>query len=151
VLEETGINPSSLVLEITESAVLDDPQRANETLKALKQLGVKLALDDFGTGYSSLSYLKQFPIDVLKIDKSFISDLHVSEKEAALTGATIALGQRLRLRIVAEGIESADQLHHLQGLHCDEGQGFLFSQPLSRTDLDRFLQANVERQSAKVA
>jgi EAL domain-containing protein (putative c-di-GMP-specific phosphodiesterase class I) len=102
-----------------------------------------LALDDFGTGYSSLTYLKQFPIDVLKIDKSFINDLHLSEKEMALAGATIALGQKLRLRIVAEGIERAAQLEHLQGLNCEFGQGFLFSQPLTREDLDRYMDENV--------
>ena len=150
VLEDSRIDPSYLILEITESVVLEDPERAQETLKALKQLGVKLALDDFGTGYSSLTYLKRFPIDVLKIDKSFIDDLNLSERETALTGATIALGQKLRLSIVAEGIERADQLQHLLELNCEFGQGFLFSQPLTRPALDTYMD-NMLGEKAAVA
>ncbi|HEU0073307.1 MAG TPA: EAL domain-containing protein [Dehalococcoidia bacterium] len=151
VLAETQAPPGHLVLEITESAMLEDPESAEATLTALKQLGVKLALDDFGTGYSSLTYLKRFPIDVLKIDKSFITDLHVSEREAALTGATIALGQKLNLQIVAEGIETTGQLQHLRDLDCDEGQGFLFSHPLTHEELDSFMDANMRVDTADAA
>jgi EAL domain-containing protein (putative c-di-GMP-specific phosphodiesterase class I) len=151
VLAETQARPGDLVLEITESAVLEDPDGAEATLKALKQLGVKLALDDFGTGYSSLTYLKRFPIDVLKIDKSFITDLHVSDREAALTSATISLGQKLRLRIVAEGIETTDQLQHLRDLDCDEGQGFLFSHPLTHQELDSYMDASMRTDQASAA
>ena len=140
IIQAAGIDPSWLVLEITESAVLDDPERALQAINALKDLGIKLALDDFGTGYSSLSYLKQFPIDILKIDKSFISDIYISERETALTGATIALGQKLKLRIVAEGIERNDQLEHLKSLDCELGQGFLFSEPLLRSELDQYME-----------
>jgi len=136
-----SVDPRRLLLEITESAVLEEPERGVKALHELKALGVSLALDDFGTGYSSLSYLKDLPIDVLKIDRSFIGNIASSKKEALLTEATIALGHQFGLRIVAEGIEHPDQLEKLIELQCEFGQGFLFSPPLTREELDKFVEA----------
>jgi diguanylate cyclase (GGDEF)-like protein/PAS domain S-box-containing protein len=138
-LDAQEIDPRRLLLEITESAVLDDPIRSMLTLQKLKELNVSLALDDFGTGYSSLSYLKDFPIDVLKIDQSFIEDIALSQKDALLTSATITLGHELGLRVIAEGIERPEQLAKLIELNCEFGQGYLFSKPLAKEDLDKFV------------
>jgi EAL domain-containing protein (putative c-di-GMP-specific phosphodiesterase class I) len=143
-IRETGILPGGLTLEITETAMIRDPDRCLETLTQLKRLGVRLALDDFGTGYSSLSYLKRFPIDVLKIDKSFIRDLYRSERETLLTTATIAFGKSLNLEIYAEGIETEDQLSYLRALDCEFGQGYLISRPLRKPDLHSFLQTRLQ-------
>ena len=145
---ETGILPGGLTLEITESAMIEDPERCLETLTFLKRMGVQLALDDFGTGYSSLSYLKRFPIDILKIDKSFIGDLYQSERETLLTSATIAFGKNLSLKIFAEGIETEEQLQHLRDLECEFGQGFLFSPPLSRDAIDLYVCEGAHRRAA---
>ena len=151
VIEDAEVDPSALTLEITESVMLEDPDRSLAVLDELKKLRVKLALDDFGTGFSSLSYLKQFPIDILKIDKSFIDDINVSKKNERLTGATIELGQRLQLSVFAEGIERRDQLEYLRALNAEFGQGFLFSQPLAREDLEAFIEAAVGAQRASRA
>jgi diguanylate cyclase (GGDEF)-like protein len=138
-LDKAGVDPRRLLLEITESALIEDPERSVKALHDLKKLGVSLALDDFGTGYSSLMYLKDLPIDILKIDRTFIDNITTSKKEALLTEATVALGHQLGLRIVAEGIERHDQLAKLIDLGCEYGQGFLFSQPLARDDFDAFV------------
>jgi EAL domain-containing protein (putative c-di-GMP-specific phosphodiesterase class I) len=138
-VESKAVDPRRMILEVTESAVIQDPARGLKALQELKQLGVSLALDDFGTGYSSLSYLKDLPIDILKIDRTFIDNIASSRTEALLTGATIALGHELGLRIVAEGIERPEQLKKLIDLECDYGQGFLFSPPLSYADFDEFV------------
>jgi EAL domain-containing protein (putative c-di-GMP-specific phosphodiesterase class I) len=143
ILEDAQIAPDRLLIELTESAMLDDPDGTLQTLTELKGLGVRLALDDFGTGYSSLSYLKRFPIDVLKIDKSFISDIDASEQESRLATATISFGQQLKLSVHAEGIERADQLEQLLDLDCELGQGFLFSHPLAKLEFDRFVAARL--------
>jgi len=124
-LADSGLDPERLCLEITETAVMNDVEAARSMLAALKALGVGIAIDDFGTGYSSLSYLTRFPVDVLKIDRSFVHGLERSD-EAALVGAIIAMGHALGVRIVAEGIESESQVEELSWLTCDIGQGFLF-------------------------
>ncbi len=130
-LAATGLAPGRLTLELTESTVIHEPDLARERLTALKQLGVRLAIDDFGTGYSALSYLQQFPIDVLKIDKSFVDRVAAGGQAAALAGAIVALGQALSLRTVAEGVERADQQHALATMGCALGQGYLFARPLA--------------------
>jgi EAL domain-containing protein (putative c-di-GMP-specific phosphodiesterase class I) len=145
-IELSGIDPGHLVLELTESAIVDDPDAAFVTLTQLKDLGVQLALDDFGTGYSSLSYLKRFPIDVLKIDKSFVEDISLSEQDSLLAKATIAFGKQLRLSVLAEGIEHIEQLEQLLALDCEVGQGFYFSRPLPRVQFDAFVKANLDAQ-----
>ncbi|MBK6658360.1 MAG: GGDEF domain-containing response regulator [Proteobacteria bacterium] len=130
VLEETGADPNQLVLEITESLLLDDDDSSRSQLDALKAMGIAVYLDDFGTGYSSLSYLKRFRIDGLKIDRSFVHDLPGNPDEEAITRAIIALGRALRLGVIAEGVESREQLELLLREGCDAVQGYLFSAPL---------------------
>ena len=135
VLEQVGLDPASLTLEITEGLLLQDAEGIMERLHALKALGINLALDDFGTGYSSLSYLQRFPIDVLKIDKSFVERLAEGAEAAALVRTIVALSDSLQLRTVAEGIEQLDQVEHLRSLGCDRGQGYFFAKPLPAAQL----------------
>ncbi len=130
ILEETGLKASYLELEVTESFLMADIERSVKTLKELQELGICLALDDFGTGYSSLNYLKRFPVDMLKIDRSFVQDVMSNADSAAVTDAIIALAKSLRLKITAEGVETKEQLEYLQMRGCDEGQGFYFSRPV---------------------
>jgi diguanylate cyclase (GGDEF)-like protein len=130
VLEEVGLDASSLTLEITEGLLLQDADGIMDRLHAIKSLGINLALDDFGTGYSSLSYLQRFPIDVLKIDKSFVDRVSEGAEAAALVRTIVALSESLQLRTVAEGIEQPDQADHLRLLGCERGQGYLFARPL---------------------
>jgi diguanylate cyclase (GGDEF)-like protein len=131
ILNDTGLEASCLQLEITESVLMRDAESSAATLRKLKKLGVQLAVDDFGTGYSSLSYLKQFPIDVLKIDQSFVQDIGpIATDNGIIVNAVIGMANNLRLRVVAEGIENQAQLAFLKERHCDEGQGYLFSRPV---------------------
>jgi len=159
-LMETGIEPSSLILEITESVMMQDMDLSIQRLAELKELGVKLAVDDFGTGYSSLNYIRRFPVDILKVDKSFVDGVNrrfpvdilkvdksfvdgvnLGGEESALTAAIIELAGILKLRPVAEGIERADQLEKLLDLKCDLGQGFYFARPLPLEGIDELLSA----------
>lgn len=133
-LHSSGLAPERLVLEITESIVMQDTEPILETLGRLRDLGLRLAIDDFGTGYSSLSYLQKFPVDILKIDKSFVDGIAEGGHGAALTRIIIALGEMLSLRLVAEGIEASDQFAHLRALGCGYGQGYLFARPLLAAD-----------------
>ncbi len=130
VLEETGFAPRALQLEITESVLMQDAESAIGMLRAFKAMGVRISVDDFGTGYSSLSYLKRFPIDILKIDKSFVRDLPDDEEDAAIVRAIIALAHSLRLTTVAEGVETEAQLSFLRDERCDRFQGYHFSRPI---------------------
>ncbi len=127
---KTGIAPQCLKLEITESAVMDNPENAIAMLNRLKQLGVQLSIDDFGTGYSSLSYLHRFPIDTLKVDRSFVSTMEDGSENGEIVRTIIALAKTLKLDVVAEGIETIHQLHQLRILGCEYGQGYLFSRPV---------------------
>ena len=130
-ISETNIDPKNIVLELTESTLMGKEKEILKTLHALKSLGTSLAIDDFGTGYSSLSYLKRFPIDKLKIDQSFIKDLVKNEDDRAITIAIIALGKALRLQVLAEGVETKEQLNMLRKLGCDEVQGFYCGRPVA--------------------
>jgi EAL domain-containing protein (putative c-di-GMP-specific phosphodiesterase class I) len=134
-LQVTGLPSSALVLEITESLMLTDTDFAMMQLHNLKALGIRLAMDDFGTGYSSLSYLSRFPVDILKMDRSFVG----SEDNSTLTSAIIALGTSLSLEVVAEGIELPEQASSLEELGCEIGQGFLFARPMDSDALTKFL------------
>ncbi|HLK46468.1 MAG TPA: EAL domain-containing protein, partial [Acidimicrobiales bacterium] len=125
----------ALVLEITESVLVQDAQAAVSRLQALKALGVRLAIDDFGTGFSSLSYLRQLPVDILKIDRSFISDLHDSSEAAAIVRSLIELGHTLDLELIAEGVEVEAQSDALLAQHCTLAQGFLFARPMDASSL----------------
>jgi diguanylate cyclase (GGDEF)-like protein/PAS domain S-box-containing protein len=139
-LEGSGLPPSALVLEITETAMMVDTELAVRRLRELKSLGVLLAMDDFGTGYSSLSYLSRFPVDVIKMDRSFLSPEH---EDSNLAAAIIALGKSLKLQVVAEGIERPEQIVALRALGCELGQGFLFAKPMKQRALVSYLGAKV--------
>ncbi|MBX6715528.1 EAL domain-containing protein [Pseudomonas aeruginosa] len=130
ILHEENIPASQLELELTESLLLDATDDTRQQLERLKSLGLTLAMDDFGTGYSSLSYLKKFPIDVIKIDRSFIKDIPDSQDDMEITSAVIAMAHNLKLKVVAEGVESAEQLAFLRRNRCDIGQGYLFDRPI---------------------
>lgn len=143
-LAETGLPPSMLELEITESLIMHNAELFITTLQELKGLGVDLAVDDFGTGYSSLSYLKRFPIDRLKIDQSFIRDIEIDTDSAAISQAVISLGHSMGLRVIAEGVETAWQHDFLHANRCDEIQGYYFSRPLSADELVKFISSNLE-------
>jgi EAL domain-containing protein (putative c-di-GMP-specific phosphodiesterase class I) len=138
ILAQTGLAPEHLTLEITESALMRDGRAALLVLQALKSIGVSLAIDDFGTGYSSLSYLQRFPLDILKIDKSFVDDLSLGQG-VEIVSAVIELAHALGLEVVAEGVETRHQLEVLQGLSCDYAQGFLFSRPVHAFEMGKHL------------
>lgn len=130
ILQDQRLSPEHLELELTESSIMNNAEFAIEVLTSLKRMGVKISVDDFGTGFSSLSYLKRLPLDALKIDQSFVRDVTSDPDDAALVMAVITLGHNLRLSVVAEGVETDEQLRFLKLLNCDEIQGYLFSQPL---------------------
>jgi len=138
-IAEAGCAPRQIELEVTESAVMDQPDAAAQTMRRLKSLGVRLAMDDFGTGHSSLAALKRFPMDVVKIDRSFVNDIARDPDDAALTRAIIAMGHSLGLHVVAEGVEHVEQLEFLRREGCDEYQGFLFARPMPEAALAALL------------
>jgi diguanylate cyclase (GGDEF)-like protein/PAS domain S-box-containing protein len=143
-LEESGLEPNALVLEITEGSLMEGVTETIEKLRGLKDLGVRLAIDDFGTGSSSLGYLRQFPIDILKIDKSFVDDVATGSEGPALVFAIIEMAKTLNLGTVAEGIEQSDQLNELVAAGCASGQGFLFARPLIPDALETLLQQGMK-------
>jgi diguanylate cyclase (GGDEF)-like protein len=138
VLNETGLDPRLLELEITESMMVDQHERALETLRLVKAMGVQVSIDDFGTGYSSLARLQKFPIDALKIDRSFIGDIAGDPDDAAITTAIIAMAHSLRLRVIAEGVETREQAQFLRERGCDEMQGYFFSRPVLPAEIVTF-------------
>ncbi|MEI9981846.1 MAG: EAL domain-containing protein, partial [Aliidongia sp.] len=142
ILNDTGLDGSRLQLEITEGVLMRDVESSTETLRGLKNLGVQLAVDDFGTGYSSLSYLKKFPIDILKIDQSFVSDIKSDGDAGVIASAIIALGNSLNKRVISEGVETPVQLEFLKARHCEEGQGYLFSRPVAAAQFAGLLAAH---------
>ena len=138
-LETSGLDPRYLELEITESAMMRDHEETAQTLRELKELGIQVAMDDFGTGFSSLSYLKRFPLDTLKIDRSFVTGLPLEPDATGIVNAIVAMARVLRLKVVAEGVETEEQAAFLTGLGCDEMQGYLFSKPVAAEDFARIL------------
>jgi diguanylate cyclase (GGDEF)-like protein len=148
VLRETEVDPRRLIVEVTESGAMRDPEAAIETMRKLKDLGVRLALDDFGTGHSSLSYLQQLPIDLLKIAKPFVDQLGRGRSAALFADTILRLAESLGIEVVAEGIEQPNQATQLQALECSLGQGFHFAEPLEAADAQRYLQANSEALAA---
>jgi diguanylate cyclase (GGDEF)-like protein/PAS domain S-box-containing protein len=140
ILSETGLKAHYLDLELTEGVLMEDAESTATVLRELKTMGVHLAVDDFGTGYSSLSYLQQFPIDVLKIDQSFVHRITADSDDSPLVSAIIDMGKNLKKRVIAEGIETQEQLAFLQAHHCAEGQGYLFSRPLAAAQFANLLQ-----------
>ncbi|MEG4985653.1 EAL domain-containing protein [Microcoleus sp. BR0-C5] len=150
ILAETELEAAYLELEVTESALMTDIERSVKTLTQLRELGVSLALDDFGTGYSSLNYLQRFPVNMLKIDRSFVQDVLSNPDSATITDAIIALAKSLRLTITAEGIETKEQRDYLQARGCDEGQGFYFSRPANADTIAKLLNESFESDAASI-
>jgi diguanylate cyclase (GGDEF)-like protein/PAS domain S-box-containing protein len=142
ILQETGMTPQLLELEITEGMIIHNVDRAIKLLTAIKQMGVRLAIDDFGTGYSSLGQLKNFPIDTLKVDRSFIRDLATDSEDKAITSAIIAMGKTLSLTVIAEGVETIEQQDFLREQACDEMQGYYFSKPVQADEFAALLRKN---------
>jgi EAL domain-containing protein (putative c-di-GMP-specific phosphodiesterase class I) len=140
ILEETCLEAQYLELEITESVIMHDIESAITTFKKLKKMGVKLAIDDFGTGYSSLAYLKLFPIDHLKIDRSFVFNISSDASDAAIAASVVALAHSMNLEVIAEGVETVEQLDILRGQGCDFVQGYFFSKPLSAKEFVPFFE-----------
>jgi EAL domain-containing protein (putative c-di-GMP-specific phosphodiesterase class I) len=143
ILSETRLQPRFLELELTEGVLMDHADSTASMLQELKEMGVRLAVDDFGTGYSSLSYLRQFPIDVLKIDKSFVHRMTANPDDSTIVGAIISMGKSLKHLVVAEGIETQLQRTSLHAQCCAEGQGYLFSQPLGAAQFASLLQVGL--------
>ncbi len=139
ILMETGLSPTCLKLELTESAVMENAEAAIRMLKQLRDLGIQISIDDFGTGYSSLSYLHRFPINTLKVDRSFVSTMEDGTENGEIVRTIIALAKSLNLNVIAEGIESIHQLHQLRILGCEYGQGFLFSRPVPENEIEKIL------------
>jgi len=139
VLKDTGLDPRFLELELTESVIMENANEVLLTLLRLRKMGVQLAIDDFGTGYSSLSYLRRFPIQRVKIDQSFIKDITSNPDDAAIAKAVISLGHSLRLEVIAEGVESKEQVAFLRAADCDQKQGYYFSRPVPAADFERLL------------
>jgi len=141
ILEETGLNPHYLGLELTESVLMQHAEFTVPVLKKLKAMGVRLAIDDFGTGYSSLSYLRQFPIDTLKVDQSFVQGINADTDDGTIINAVINMGGNLKHRVIAEGVETVEQVAFLQAHGCDEGQGYYFSRPVPASQFAKLLKA----------
>jgi EAL domain-containing protein (putative c-di-GMP-specific phosphodiesterase class I) len=139
VLRETGVAPTALELEITESLLLDATPAVERALADLAEAGTRIALDDFGTGYSSLAYLKRFPVDIVKIDRSFVKDLPADRSSAAITGAIISMARALQKQVVAEGVATTEQAAYLRDLGCDHLQGYYLAKPLHAAEFAEFL------------
>ena len=149
-INESGLDPRCLELELTESAVMTNPEESARILQKLSEMGVRVSVDDFGTGYSSMSYLRRFPIDNLKIDRGFVRDLMTRADDASIVQAIISLAHSLRLKVVAEGVETPEQLDSLRAMGCDQYQGFHFSPPICRpsTWVPSFAGGRILRSSA---
>jgi EAL domain-containing protein (putative c-di-GMP-specific phosphodiesterase class I) len=143
IIRETGICPHQLELEITESTIMDDLDAAASTMRALHCSGISISIDDFGTGYSSLNHLKRFPINNVKIDRSFVRDITTDSDDAAIVGAIVSMAHNMELKVIAEGVETEEQLEFLRKLHCDEIQGFLFSPPVPHQEASELLDLNI--------
>ena len=145
ILGETGLDPRSLELELTESVLMKHAESTASTLQALRERGVQVAVDDFGTGYSSLSYLRKFPVDALKIDQSFVRQISSGDDTTIVT-AVIGMARSLKLRVVAEGVETLEELAFLRAHECDEAQGYYFSRPVPPQRFAGLLKAGIQKQ-----
>lgn len=148
ILDETGLDPSILELEVTESLLMSDAAGAIEILAQIKDTGIQVAIDDFGTGYSNLAYLKQFPIDRIKIDRMFVRDIVADPNDAAIATAVIEMAHGMELEVTAEGVETEAQLEILNKLRCDEMQGFYFGHPMSAEEIPAYVE-NYQRHKAR--
>jgi EAL domain-containing protein (putative c-di-GMP-specific phosphodiesterase class I) len=143
IIEKTGLEPTSLILELTESVLMRDAEVAVSVLHALREKGVKVSIDDFGTGYSSLGYLRRFPLDALKIDQSFVRQITVAGEDTAIVTAVIGMAQGLKLRVIAEGVETLEELEFLRARHCDAAQGYYFSRPVPAEQFAELLRTGI--------
>lgn len=143
ILEETGLSPQYLEIEFTESALIKKSPELNNTLLSLSRMGIGMAIDDFGTGYSSLSYLKTFPVSKLKIDQSFVQECTHSSNDASIVEAIIAMAHGLKLRVIAEGVDTSDKVAFLKKLNCDEAQGFFYSLPIEVYEVTQLLKNTI--------
>jgi EAL domain-containing protein (putative c-di-GMP-specific phosphodiesterase class I) len=150
-LERHGVAPERITIEITETALIADPDGAAVTLQALRDLGVRIALDDFGTGYSSLSSLKRYPLDTIKLDRSFIADLNPGTRDAAIVSSLVAMADSLELATVGEGVETEEQRDQLKALGCRVAQGYLFARPLTPEDFERSFGGAVQTATFRTA
>jgi EAL domain-containing protein (putative c-di-GMP-specific phosphodiesterase class I) len=150
-LWDTGMDANYLELEITESAFMENREQAVAILREVKRIGISISLDDFGTGYSSLSYLKGFPVDTVKIDRSFVRDVVMDGDDASITTAIILMAKALRLRVVAEGVEKEAQIEFLSARGCDEIQGFPFSPPVTAEAIIELLRKDTDESAAELA
>jgi EAL domain-containing protein (putative c-di-GMP-specific phosphodiesterase class I) len=148
ILADTGFDPKCLDLELTETFLMQDSKSTSLVLSAIKALGVQLALDDFGTGYSSLSYMRRFPIDTLKVDRSFVRDLTMDASDASVVSAVINMGRSLHMRVVAEGVETMDQVVFLKEHGCSEAQGYHFSRPLKAHEFADWTRRNAAQHAS---
>jgi EAL domain-containing protein (putative c-di-GMP-specific phosphodiesterase class I) len=142
-VRRSALDPHRLTIEVTESTAMADRETGFRALRELSAAGVRIAIDDFGTGYSSLDHLREMPADILKIDRSFVAGMAANSPDSALVAAAIAMGRALEMEVVAEGIETAEQVADLRELGCPLGQGFLFARPLPPEELDGLLEADV--------
>ena len=145
ILQETKFDPALLEIEITESVLMGLGEASMVIMNDLKALGVRLSLDDFGTGYSSLSRLKTFPLDMLKVDQSFVRDIHTDANDAAIVRAVLSMSHEMQIQVIAEGVETAEQLDFLKGLNCEKYQGYLFSRPVKADEIEQYLKPAVSR------
>jgi EAL domain-containing protein (putative c-di-GMP-specific phosphodiesterase class I) len=143
-LQQSGLGADYLELELTESVIMEDVEQASATMRKLRAMGVRLSVDDFGTGYSSLSALKSFPVTRLKIDRSFIGNIPDDKAGEAIVATVIALGHRLQMRVIAEGVETESQMVFLRDHMCDEIQGFYFSKPVAAGDFEALMEAQAQ-------
>jgi EAL domain-containing protein (putative c-di-GMP-specific phosphodiesterase class I) len=141
VLTDTGFDPHCLELEVTESVLMKNTEAAVATLKAVRKLGIRVSVDDFGTGYSSLSYLRKFPLDGLKIDQSFFHKIHAAPDDSIIVSAIIGMGRAIGLQVIAEGVETAEDLAFLSANDCDQAQGFFFSRAVPAEEFVKLLTA----------
>ncbi|MGZ8851571.1 MAG: putative bifunctional diguanylate cyclase/phosphodiesterase [Thermoanaerobaculia bacterium] len=149
-LDETGLDPRLLELELTESVLMKRAESTASMLQLLREAGVKVAIDDFGTGYSSLSYLRKFPVDTLKVDQSFVRQISTGSDDTAIVTAVIAMARSLKLRVVAEGVETHEQAAFLRSHECDEAQGYYFSQPTLPQQVAKLLRAGIREPLADI-
>jgi diguanylate cyclase (GGDEF)-like protein/PAS domain S-box-containing protein len=150
IIQETGVDPTNLELEFTESVIMENVEKTVEIFRKLKEMGIRLSIDDFGTGYSSLNYLKHFPVDRIKIDRSFVADINRNESDAAIIEAIVSMAQSLSLRVIAEGVENSDQLDSLTRLGCDEVQGYYLAMPMHAEALSKILGKTHGKQIGKL-
>jgi EAL domain-containing protein (putative c-di-GMP-specific phosphodiesterase class I) len=142
-LREMGLDPRSLELELTEGILMKRAESAASVLQSLRVHGVRIAVDDFGTGYSSLSYLRKFPIDAIKIDQSFVRQITMTPDDTTIVSAIISMGQSMKLRVIAEGVETQKELEFLQAQQCDEAQGYYFSRPVPAQQFAKLLETGI--------